>query len=64
MFDVEVEDGTRIRLGGGPVGFDGRHAPLAPRRAPLLGEHTDEILGGVGLTPADLERLRAAAAIQ
>lgn len=64
MFDVTVQDGTQIRLGGGPVGFDGNHAPIEPRRAPLLGEHTDEILGGVGMTAADLERLRAAATIQ
>ena len=64
LFDVEVEDGTQIKLAAGPVGFDGRHAPLDPRRAPLLGEHTEEILTSLGLGAADLERLRADRAIQ
>jgi crotonobetainyl-CoA:carnitine CoA-transferase CaiB-like acyl-CoA transferase len=37
---------------------------LEARRAPLLGEHTDQILTGIGLSGAELERLRADAAIQ
>jgi crotonobetainyl-CoA:carnitine CoA-transferase CaiB-like acyl-CoA transferase len=64
LFDVEVADGTKIKLATGPVGFDGRAAPAEPRRAPHLGEHTDEILGGIGLAGAELERLRAEAVIQ
>ena len=64
LFDVEVSDGTRIKLASGPVGFDSVSAPVAPRRAPLLAEHTVEILTGLGLAPAELERLRADAVIQ
>jgi crotonobetainyl-CoA:carnitine CoA-transferase CaiB-like acyl-CoA transferase len=64
LFDVEVSDGTRIKLAAGPVGFDGMSAPQAPRRAPLLAEHTDEVLTGIGFTPAELERLRAESVIQ
>ena len=34
-----------------------------PRRAPLLGEHNDELLLGLGLTVADIESLEAAGII-
>ncbi len=64
MFDVEVSDGARVRLASGPVGFDGRTAPIEPLRAPLLGEHTDEILTGLGFGAEEVERLRADAVIQ
>jgi crotonobetainyl-CoA:carnitine CoA-transferase CaiB-like acyl-CoA transferase len=64
MFDVEVSDGTKVRLVSGPAGFDGQVAPAEPRRAPLLGEHTDEVLAGLGYKPDELERLRAEGAIQ
>ena len=64
LFDVEVSDGSKVKLASGPVGFDGHSAPLEARRAPLLGEHTDEVLTGIGLSGAELERLRADVAIQ
>jgi crotonobetainyl-CoA:carnitine CoA-transferase CaiB-like acyl-CoA transferase len=47
--DVQVV-GAGFQLGGAPVPID------AP--PPTLGEHTEEILHGVGCGPADLERLR------
>lgn len=34
-----------------------RSAPVAPRRAPLVGEHTDEILSGLGYSPAAIGEL-------
>lgn len=34
------------------------------RLAPALGEHTDEVLGGVGLTQAEINRLREKGAIR
>ena len=64
VFDVQVSDGTRVRLAAGPVGFDGQAAPANPRRAPLLGEHTDPVLADLGFEPAELERLRAQSVIQ
>jgi crotonobetainyl-CoA:carnitine CoA-transferase CaiB-like acyl-CoA transferase len=32
--------------------------PWEALRAPLLGEHTNEVLGGLGLSPGDIEILR------
>ncbi|MDA8281723.1 MAG: hypothetical protein M0Z42_00160, partial [Actinomycetota bacterium] len=41
-----------------------RHSGPAPRRpAPLVGQHTDEVLAEVGLSPAAIARLRASGAI-
>lgn len=52
----------RMRVVGSPLRFSG--APGAIRRhPPLLGEHTDEILGELGYNPADLDRMRAAGVI-
>lgn len=45
-----------------PVRFAG--APSTVRRpAPLVGQHTDEVLGEVGFRPEEIERLRALGAI-
>lgn len=63
FFDVEVSDGTKVELVTGPVFVDGSAAPANPRRAPLKGEHTDELLSGAGLDEATLERLRASGVI-
>ena len=64
LFDVEVSDGTKVRLAAGPVTFDGQAGPVSPCRAPLLGEHTDEVLGGIGLSAAEIAGLRAGLAVQ
>jgi crotonobetainyl-CoA:carnitine CoA-transferase CaiB-like acyl-CoA transferase len=64
VFDVEVTDGTRVRLASGPVGFDGMSAPITPRRAPQLGEHTEQLLAALGYNRDDIDRLRCDAAIQ
>jgi CoA:oxalate CoA-transferase len=35
--------------------------PLDPsRRAPMLGEHTDDVLASAGYSPDEIEQLRAA----
>jgi crotonobetainyl-CoA:carnitine CoA-transferase CaiB-like acyl-CoA transferase len=63
IFEVEVQDGTRIKLASGPVGFDGQFAPINPLRAPHLGEHTDEIMQSLGITGAELDKLKTNAVI-
>jgi crotonobetainyl-CoA:carnitine CoA-transferase CaiB-like acyl-CoA transferase len=63
FFDVEVEDGTKVELIAGPMTIDGRAAPANPRRAPSKGEHTAEILAGIGVDAAEQARLQAAGVI-
>ena len=51
----------RVRTIGTPLKLSA--TPLDPRRrAPRLGEHTDEVLGGLGYTTDEVARLRAAGA--
>lgn len=57
LFEIAVQDGTRVKLAAGPVGFDGRYAPATPTRAPLLGEHTDELLVGAGYSRDEIGAL-------
>jgi CoA:oxalate CoA-transferase len=49
----------RMRMPGGPARFLGE-PPIEPRRAPLLGEHTEDVLRGeLGIDAATLAALRA-----
>lgn len=46
-----------VRIAGVPVKLTGTPGGVHSR-APMLGEHTAEVLGEIGLTPADVDRLR------
>jgi crotonobetainyl-CoA:carnitine CoA-transferase CaiB-like acyl-CoA transferase len=50
------------RLATAPMQFDDEHVEIR-RAAPALGEHTDEVLGELGYTAAEIASLRDAAAI-
>ena len=54
--------GRRDARGGGEATVR-RTAPAPRRPAPLVGQHTDEVLAEVGLSPAAIARLRASGAI-
>ncbi|GIW72001.1 MAG: CoA transferase [Planctomycetota bacterium] len=50
-----------LRMVGNPVRLDGAAMPLRP--PPRLGEHTEEVLGALGLGESELAELRAAGVI-
>ncbi|MEW6301467.1 MAG: CaiB/BaiF CoA-transferase family protein [Thermodesulfobacteriota bacterium] len=62
---IEVADarhGTVKQVGFAPKLSE---TPQSVRRlAPALGEHTEEVLGGIGVAPADIARLRERGAIR
>ena len=64
-FPVAVEHpelGERFVYPGAPYRFSA--SPWAiQRRAPLLGEHTAEVLGEIGIGPDEVDRLRAAGVV-
>jgi crotonobetainyl-CoA:carnitine CoA-transferase CaiB-like acyl-CoA transferase len=49
-----------FRVLANPIKLDGERLPS--RRAPELGEHTDELLGEAGFSPAEIEALKACGA--
>ena len=62
-FLVEVphpERGTYVTLGS-PIQMSASHVPVA--RAPLLGEHTDEVLAGLGYSAEEIASMRTAGAV-
>ncbi len=62
-FQMPVEDGE-VTLVAGPVAFDGKQMASPASRAPHMGEHTDELLKGVGYSASDIAALKAAGAVQ
>ena len=62
VLPVESPLGGTERQLGMPIKIAG--VPEAPRRAPLLGEHDDEILAGLGYTTARIADLRAKGVIR
>ena len=58
LFNVKVEDGTAISVVAGPVSFNGSAVPVEPRCSPRLGEHSEQILRGIGVSEAYLTDCR------
>lgn len=52
----------QIRMPGNPLRL-GSHTPEASRAAPRLGEHNREVLGRVGISEVELEKLRTTGVI-
>jgi formyl-CoA transferase len=51
-----------VRLPASPIRVDGARLPIR-RPPPRLGEHTDEILGEIGVSVRDIAALRAAGVV-
>jgi crotonobetainyl-CoA:carnitine CoA-transferase CaiB-like acyl-CoA transferase len=60
VFPMTLSNGVTVQVVAGPMGFDGHCAPDAPTGSPALGEHSDAILGEIGVEQSELARLRAA----
>jgi len=58
FLEIEHPEGGKVKIPGPPFRENGK--PLWPlRRAPLLGEHTEEVLcGRLGYAKADVQRMR------
>jgi crotonobetainyl-CoA:carnitine CoA-transferase CaiB-like acyl-CoA transferase len=63
LADTALPDGGRVKLPILPLDLDGRRLPkrLDP---PRLGAHTDEVLAGLGYSPAEIDALAAAGTIR
>jgi len=60
FLEIEHPDGGRVKIPGLPFRENGK-PPWPLRRAPLLGEHTEEVLcGRLGYTPANVRQMRDA----
>jgi crotonobetainyl-CoA:carnitine CoA-transferase CaiB-like acyl-CoA transferase len=59
LIETDHHTAGRLRQARPPARFEGTPATIR-RGAPVLGEHTDEVLREAGLTPGEIAELRAA----
>lgn len=58
VFESFVREDLPVKLVAGPCSIDGHALSISPRRAPLLAEHTDEILASAGFTEDEVAQLK------
>ncbi len=63
VFPMELKNGHSVNVVAGPIGFDEQCAPLNPVGSPELGEHSDEVLAGIGYSADELATLRGSKVI-
>lgn len=59
IFHATLPDGGQLRMVSGPATFDGRALPLEVKFAPLMGEHTDELLRQVGYSSETIAEMKS-----
>ena len=62
LLDLELPDGTPVKLPALPVEMDGARPGLR-LNPPKVGEHTTELLDGLGLSAKDIQCLAASGVI-
>ncbi len=62
LVDLDLPGGRTVKTVNSPIWVEGA-AKVKPRRAPEVGEHTEEILRSAGCSDADIAALREAGAI-
>jgi crotonobetainyl-CoA:carnitine CoA-transferase CaiB-like acyl-CoA transferase len=62
LVDVTLSDGRRTRLPSLPLEMDGRR-PSQGGALASIGEHTDELLAGLGLPESEIAAIRASGAV-
>ncbi len=62
LVDLDLPGGRTVKTVNSPIWVEGA-AKVKPRRAPEVGEHTEEILRSAGCTDTDIAALREAGAI-
>jgi crotonobetainyl-CoA:carnitine CoA-transferase CaiB-like acyl-CoA transferase len=63
LVDIDAPGSGPIKVLGTPVRLSAIDQEVPPRPPPALGEHTEEVLGSIGVSAAEIRRLRDAGAI-
>jgi len=63
LIDIDAPGSVPIKVLGTPVRLSTIDPNLPPCPPPALGEHTEEVLGSIGISVAEIRRLRDAGAI-
>jgi len=63
LVDIDAPGSGPIKVLGTPVRLSTIDPDVPPRPPPALGEHTDEVLGSIGISATEIRRLREAGAI-
>jgi crotonobetainyl-CoA:carnitine CoA-transferase CaiB-like acyl-CoA transferase len=58
LFTVQAADGTDVTVVAGPVAFNGSATPAQPLRSPDLGQDSEDILHGIGVSAENLQEFK------
>jgi crotonobetainyl-CoA:carnitine CoA-transferase CaiB-like acyl-CoA transferase len=64
IYDIAIGGNEQLMLVSSPAVVDGRPFAGGPKRAPQLGQHTDEVLRSIGYAPESIAQMKEAGVIQ